>query len=72
MKILLQLTEIKIKRISKFDSKKADEHIKGIETELEEVKNHLKNIIPFAINYFRQIKKEVRQREGEKDRDKEF
>jgi topoisomerase-4 subunit A len=54
---IIQLTEIKIKRISKFDSKKADENIKGIEAELEEVKNHLKNIIPFAINYFRQVKK---------------
>ena len=54
---IIQLTEIKIKRISKFDVKKADEHIKGIETELEEVKNHLRNIVPFAINYFGQIKK---------------
>ncbi len=54
---IIQLTEIKIKRISKFDVKKAGEHIRGIETELEEVKNHLRNIIPFAINYFRQIKK---------------
>jgi topoisomerase IV subunit A len=54
---IIQLTEIKIKRISKFDVKKADEHIKGIETEIEEVKNHLKNIIPFTINYFKQIKK---------------
>ena len=54
---IIQLTEIKIKRISKFDSKKADEHIRGIEVELEEVKNHLRNIIPFTINYFRQIKK---------------
>jgi topoisomerase-4 subunit A len=54
---IIQLTEIKIKRISKFDVKKADEHIKGIETEIEEVKNHLNNIIPFAINYFKQIKK---------------
>ncbi len=54
---IIQLTEIKIKRISRFDVKKADEHIKGIEIELEEVKNHLSNMIPFAINYFRQIKK---------------
>jgi topoisomerase IV subunit A len=54
---IIQLTEIKIKRISKFDIKKADEHIKGLETELAEVKNHLKNIIPYAINYFRQMKK---------------
>jgi len=54
---IIQLTEIKIKRISKFDVKKADEHIKSLEAEMEEVKNHLRNIIPFAINYFRQIKK---------------
>lgn len=54
---IIQLTEIRIKRISKFDVKKADEHIKGIETEMEEVKTHLRNIIPFTINYFRQIKK---------------
>ncbi len=54
---IIQLTEIKIKRISKYDVKKADEHIKGIEAELDEVKNHLRNIIPFTINHFRQIKK---------------
>jgi topoisomerase-4 subunit A len=54
---IIQLTEIKIKRISKYDVKKADEHIKGLEIELEEVKNHLKNLIPYAITWFRQIKK---------------
>jgi topoisomerase-4 subunit A len=54
---IIQLTEIKIKRISKYDAKKADEHIKGIETELDEVKTHLRNIIPYSINYFRQIRK---------------
>ncbi|HQG37169.1 MAG TPA: DNA gyrase/topoisomerase IV subunit A [Bacteroidales bacterium] len=54
---IVRLTEIKIKRISKYDSAKADEQIKNIEEELEEVKNHLKNIIPYTINYFRQIKK---------------
>lgn len=54
---IIQLTEIKIKRISKFDIDKAEEHIKGLETELEEVRNNLAHIIPFAINYFRQMKK---------------
>lgn len=54
---IIKLTEIKIKRISKYDSKKADEHIRGIENEIEEVKNHLHNIIPYSINYFKQIKK---------------
>jgi topoisomerase IV subunit A len=54
---IIALTEIKIKRISKFDSKKADEHIRSVEEEIDEVKNHLQNLIPFAINYFRQIRK---------------
>ncbi len=54
---IVRLTEIKIKRISKYDSFKADEHIKGVEGEIDEVKNHLNNIIPYAINYYRQIKK---------------
>jgi topoisomerase-4 subunit A len=54
---ITRLTEIKIKRISKFDAKKADEQIKGIEAEIEEVLNHLNNIVEYTINYFRQIKK---------------
>ncbi len=54
---ITKLTEIKIKRISKYDSSRADEHIKGIEGELREVTSHLGNIIPFSINWFRQIKK---------------
>src|SRR5665647_2440216 len=54
---IIKLTEIRIKRISKFDSSRADEHIRGIEGELEEVANHLGNIIPYTINYYRQIKK---------------
>ena len=54
---IIKLTEIKIKRISKYDSKRADENIKKLEIEIDEVKNHLDNIIPYTINYFRQIKK---------------
>ena len=54
---IVKLTEIKIKRISKYDNKKADEHIKSVEDEMEEVRGHLANLIPFAVNYFRQIKK---------------
>jgi topoisomerase-4 subunit A len=54
---IVKLTDIRIKRISKYDSRKADEHIKGVESEMEEVRNHLRNIIPFTINYYRQIKK---------------
>ncbi len=54
---IVRLTEIKIKRISKYNSFKADEYIKGVETEIEEVKNHLGHLIEYAINYFKQIKK---------------
>ena len=59
---IIKLTEIKIKRISRYDVKKADEHIKGIEGELDEVINHLDNIVPFSINYYRQIKKKYCKR----------
>ncbi|MBE9468015.1 MAG: DNA gyrase/topoisomerase IV subunit A [Bacteroidetes bacterium] len=54
---IVHLTEIKIKRISKYDSKKADEYIKNIEEEIKEVDNYLNNIIDYTINYFKQIKK---------------
>jgi topoisomerase-4 subunit A len=54
---ILNLIEIKIKRISKYDSFKADEHIKSIEDEIDEVKNHLANMVQYTINYFRQIRK---------------
>jgi len=54
---IIKLTEIKIKRISKYDVKKADEYIKGIEEEIKEVQNHLDNIIDYSINYYKQIRK---------------
>jgi topoisomerase-4 subunit A len=54
---IIRLTEIKIKRISKYNALKADELIISIEEELEEVKNHLEHLIDYSINYFRQIKK---------------
>ncbi|TAJ14028.1 DNA gyrase/topoisomerase IV subunit A [Marinilabiliaceae bacterium JC017] len=54
---IIKLTEIKIKRISKFDAKKADEYINTLEEEMEQVTYHLENIIPYSINYFKRIKK---------------
>ncbi|OFY59191.1 MAG: hypothetical protein A2Y87_08075, partial [Bacteroidetes bacterium RBG_13_46_8] len=53
----VKLSNIPIKRISKFSAFKADEQIKQTEAEIDEVNNHLNNIIPYSINYFRQIKK---------------
>ncbi|MCX6233250.1 MAG: DNA gyrase/topoisomerase IV subunit A [Bacteroidetes bacterium] len=54
---IVKLTEIKIKRISKFNSFKADEVMDALQVELDEVKTHLENLIDYAINYFRHIKK---------------
>lgn len=54
---ILKLTEIKIKRISKFDSFKADEELKNLEKEIGEVNHHLAHLIEYAIDYFRGILK---------------
>lgn len=54
---IVRLTEIKIKRISKFNAFKADDFITGVEDEMEEVKNHLEHLIDYSINYYKQIKK---------------
>ncbi len=54
---ILRLTEIKIKRISKFNSFKADELIAKIEAELEEVKHHLAHLTAYAIAYFENLLK---------------
>jgi topoisomerase IV subunit A len=54
---LVRLSNIPIRRISRFSAFKADEYIRNTEAEMEQVKIHLANIIPFTINYFRQIKK---------------
>lgn len=54
---IIKLTEIKIKRISKYNALKADENIKAVEDEIDEVQNHLDHLVDFTINYFKQIKK---------------
>lgn len=54
---IARLTEIKIKRISKYNTFKADEHIRLLEEEMDEVNNHLEHIVDYTINFFRQIKK---------------
>lgn len=54
---IVRLTEIKIKRISKYDAFKADNYIKGLEEEMEKVKHNLANLIRYAIDYYERIKK---------------
>ncbi|MEI8280100.1 MAG: DNA gyrase/topoisomerase IV subunit A [Bacteroidota bacterium] len=49
---IVRLTEIRIKRISKFDAFKADEHIKGVEAEIEEVKGYIANLTDYAVKYY--------------------
>ncbi len=69
---LIRLSNIPIKRISKYSSFKADEYMKGLETEMDEIKNHLDNIIPFTINYFRQIKKKYGKGKARKSEIRSF
>ena len=54
---IVRLTEIKIKRISKYDSFKADDVIRAIEDDIKEVIRHLENLIDYAIEYYKRIKK---------------
>ncbi len=54
---ILKLLELHIKRISKFNSLEADKHIKNIEVNIDEVKNHLDHIVDYTIHYFKNIKK---------------
>ncbi|WP_339751735.1 DNA gyrase/topoisomerase IV subunit A [uncultured Winogradskyella sp.] len=55
---ITRLTEIRIKRISKFDIDKAQQKIDAIEDQIAEVKHHLANLIDYAIAYFERLKKE--------------
>ena len=55
---LIRLTEIKIKRISKFDSDKANEKILNLEAQIKEVKDHLDDVINYSIAYLQKLKKD--------------
>ncbi len=54
---IIKLTEIRIKRISRFDAFKADEQIKAIEQGIEETKHHLAHLTEFAISWFEDLLK---------------
>jgi len=54
---LVRLTEIKIKRISKYDSFKADELIKALEADIAETEKHLRNLTRFSIRWFENLRK---------------
>ncbi len=58
---LVKLTEIKIKRISKYDAFKADEIAKAFAEELLETEKNLASINKYAINYFKNLFKKYAQ-----------
>ncbi|MDL5511816.1 DNA gyrase/topoisomerase IV subunit A [Arenibacter sp. M-2] len=65
---IVRLTEIRIKRISKFDLDKAQQYLDSLEEKIAEVKHHLANLIDFAINYFKSLKEKYgkgRERKSE-------
>ena len=65
---ITRLTEIRIKRISKFDLDKAKQNIESLEDRIKETKNYLANLIDFAIAYFKDLKKKYgkgRERKSE-------
>ena len=53
---IARLTEIRIKKISKFDIDKAKQFIEGLEDKIAVVKEHLSRLIEFAIAYFKRLK----------------
>ncbi|MFT7349905.1 MAG: topoisomerase-4 subunit A, partial [Candidatus Paceibacteria bacterium] len=63
-----RLTEIRIKRISKFDLEKAQQLIEGLEEKIAQVKQHLEHLIEYAIDYFKSLKEKYgkgRERKSE-------
>ena len=57
MEDIHRLVEKPVRKISKFDTKAVDEKLRGIEDEMDEVKNHLEHLTEFTINYFKNLKK---------------
>ena len=67
-----RLTEIKIKRISKYDAFKADEHLKSLTDKIKETKDHLDNIKQYSINYFKNLLKKYGKGRERKTKIAEF
>jgi topoisomerase IV subunit A len=64
---IARLTEIRIKRISKFDSFKADEAIRKLEEELANIQYKLDNLTEYAIDYFKDSESTFRSGQGAKN-----
>jgi topoisomerase-4 subunit A len=53
---ILKLMEIRMARILKFNTDKANDHLLAIEAEIEDINNKIENIIPFTIDWFERLK----------------
>jgi topoisomerase-4 subunit A len=69
---IVRLTEIKIKRISKYDSLKADESLKKLEDDLSQVEFNLENLVDYAVNYFKNLKEKYGKDKERKTEIKNF
>ncbi|MBL3658245.1 DNA gyrase/topoisomerase IV subunit A [Fulvivirga sediminis] len=69
---IIKLTEIRIKRISKFDAFKSDELLRKLEEELKETEYHLANIIDYAIAYYSNLLKKYGEGKERKTEIKSF
>ena len=69
---IVRLTEIKIKRISKFDSFEADEDILKLEEQIAAIKNHLANLVDYAVDYFKNLKKKYGEHRSRRTEIKTF
>jgi len=69
---LQKLTQIPMIRITRFDSDKADDTIAKIEAEMELVKENLANLVEYAIEYFKDLKKRFGEGKDRKTEIKTF
>lgn len=63
---IVRLTEIRIKRISRYDAFKAEDLIRKLEEKLAQVEHHLQHLVAYAVAYFRQIREKYGQGRGRK------
>ena len=69
---LLKLTDKPVRRIYKLDIDELNAQIKTIEEEIREVKNHLANLVDYAVAYFENLSKKYGKGRERKTEIKEF
>lgn len=69
---IIALTEIRIKRISKYNTFQADEFIRGLESQIEDTQHHLAHLTDYAIRYFEGIRLRYGKGRGRRTRIESF